>query len=96
MPKRKLKFLLEQAKRRAHLHRRIERLTEKELELYTNNRAIKRYVSIQHLRDHYRNQLRDIGHSIDAIVGALVDADVEGTNEDNRTDHRYAEFDDEG
>jgi len=38
-----------------------------------NNRAIKRYVSIQQLRDHYRNQLRDIGHSIDAIVGSMVD-----------------------
>ena len=73
MPKRKLRFLLEQAKRRTHLLRRIDRLTAKELELFTNNRAVRRYVSIQHLRDHYRRQLKDIGHSIDAIVGSMAD-----------------------
>lgn len=85
---------MEQAKRRAHLKRRIERLTEKELEMYTNNRAIKRYVSIQQLRDHYRNQLRDIGHSIEAVVGSLGDENA-GEQEERSEGRRYAEHDDE-
>lgn len=77
MKERKLEFLEKQSRRRKAILKAIRDIDAEELELYTNNPVIKRYVTIQQLRDHHRTQLRDIGHSIEEVVGSWTREDDE-------------------
>jgi hypothetical protein len=73
MSQRKAQFLKDQVKKRFSLLKRIERLNEKEIELYKKRSAVKRYVAIQHLRESYIKKLKDIAYSIEAVAVALAE-----------------------
>jgi Leu/Phe-tRNA-protein transferase len=72
MESRRLRFLKAQVAKKAALLKRVERLDEKEIELYSKHAAVKRYCAVQHLRDQYKKELRELTYSLEALAEGIV------------------------
>lgn len=78
-------YLRNQIKEKRSLERRLARLDQKKVELYTKNSVVKRYVAMLHLHNSYMLKLRDVERSIENIACRFIEDEECNDKEINET-----------